>query len=320
MEDELARLRRALRDADRELDLARVFAESRDRALTGVTARERTRRRRRPLRGGAHRDRGGVVTIPLDVPEAGPASVRAPRRPFARRALVTSLALAAAVVAAVAFGLPGDESAVSPSATAGAPAASPVPTTPPQGAAQRIAAATSADGLCYVRTRARLGDDAPVTQVDRLAGSPATPTVDLARQPLLALREAGLAALRDLRAGRADVWGTVVSLGVEQTDGTQAERVRATTPGPPVRGGRVTRVEYLVDRVTWLPRTQEVRAVTDDGDELVLVSDLAWLGCEGHDVDTSGAGTGRSTVDEAPADGPAGVARDQDGHAGVARD
>ncbi len=269
MDDELARARHALRGVDADLDLARVYAESRARA-------------------GDPRVPAEVVEVRLSEPGArrAAAAVRRHRRVLVGAALAASVAVVGLVGGPSVVGQPpwrhdpaGAAATAGPTVT---PSLSPsVPSMQPADVLALAAKAMSVAGICVVQTDSTLAD-ASASRVDKTAPRAVDkPDLSLARGPLAALQEAAVDALLRLgeSPGSTDR-GVAEYLGTEVLDGTEVVRIRTAPPGPVLLGGEVTRVELLVDTTTWLPRAQEIWAEDDQGTQFVLSSAFSWRGCD----------------------------------------
>ncbi|WP_448061738.1 hypothetical protein [Cellulomonas hominis] len=269
MDDELARARRALRGVDPDLDLGRVYAESRARAADPRVPAE-------------------VVEVRLAEPGArrAAAAVRRHRRVLVGAALAASVAVVGLVGGPSVVGqLPWRHDTAGPATTAApttTPAPAPTPSMSPAAVLALAAKAMSVAGVCAVQTDSALADTS-ASRVDRTESRTVDkPDLVLAREPLAALQEAAVDAVLRLEEslGTAEV-AAAEYLGTEVLDGVEVARIRTAPPGPVLLGGEVTRVELLVDTTTWLPRAQEIWASSDDGTQFVLSSTFSWSTCDG---------------------------------------
>lgn len=293
MDDELARARRALRGVDPDIDLARVYAESRSRARR-ASAPVETVLGAAASRGPVHIE---VIEVRLSEPATQNADVAARHR---SRVLAWGALAASVVIVGLAVGMSGGQSPTSPrdlpsGATGTASPAQPSPSQEPGDVVARAAKAMSADGICVLQTTSTLGATS-ATRADPVR-NPSTdqPSPFLVLEPLDQLQAAavdavlGLGEAPDLAGSRTEEY-----LGAEQLDGVEVVRIRITpsdrtrtpsdrfriTPSGPEIPGVVTRIEYLVDAATWLPRVEETWVTSDEGEQLVLHSDFRWLGCD----------------------------------------
>ncbi|MGW2091330.1 hypothetical protein [Promicromonospora sukumoe] len=287
-DDELTRARRALREADAELDLARAYAESRARAATPAPAEGRT-----PGQGADPDETwadGGNVEVLLrgaSAPGRVPAGLR--RASSASRrgrtvAWATAAAAAAGVLALILTGTPGPGAL--PGSAPGAsspgtstPSASPSSTTwlTPGEVVTRAGKAMSG-GDCGAKVRSTLGGASTLRFVrtdDRLE----TPKPPLDQLPLEVLQ----AATADVALGLPGYDGTNQRLHddvvISERDGRTVARIGITPSDAQVRGGDVTRIELLVDTTTWLPVSGEIWAESDGGKQIQVQSELSWSGC-----------------------------------------
>ncbi|MGI5191719.1 hypothetical protein ACQEVI_26510 [Promicromonospora sp. CA-289599] len=305
MEDEeLTRARRALRGVDPELDLARVYAESRARAL-GVGNH---------LEGDAHLDEQEhaqdhwatderVVVLLHDL-DAEPRRGRS--RAYRGRALVWGVAAAAAaavVVTVVNLPAPGAQPGSSPG-TSLSPTTSPEPRpsptralTPSEVVDRTAPAVAGAD--CAVKVRSTLGRES-ATRFDRPATDTGTPEpVPLSTRPLEVLQLATVDAALDLPglAGRDHRLDDEFLL--EEEDGRALVRIRFDTPAEQVLGGELTRIDVVVDTATWLPYTAETWAKSDDGQGYQVHSEFSWTSCA---TPSSGPSPAATDGDPSPSD------------------
>lgn len=310
MEDEeLARARRALRGVDPELDLARVYAESRARAH-GVDEH---------LDGDEHRyaqqqepehwatdERVVVLLHDLDAkPRRGRSSAHR------GRALVWGVAAAAAaavVVTVVNLPAPGVQPGSSPGTSAGTslsptddpePRPSPTLALTPSEVVDRAAPAV-ADAGCKVKTHSTLGAES-ATRVDgSLATDTGTPKpIPLSTQPLDVLQVATVTAALDLSGLEGRDHRLNDEYLLEEKDGRTLVRIRFDPPGELVLGGELTRLDVVVDTATWLPYTAETWARSDDGKGYQVHSEFSWTSCAAPSSSPSPAAT---DDDLAPAD------------------
>lgn len=299
MEDEeLTRARRALRGVDPELDLARVYAESRARAH-GVHEH---------LDGDEHAqnhwatdDRVEILLHDLDAE---------PRRGRSRahrgRALVWGVAAAAAaVVVATVVNLPapGVQPGSSPGTslsptTAPEPRPSPTSALTPSEVVDRTAPMV-AGADCAVKTRSTLGTES-ATRFDGPATDTGTPKpIPLSTQPLEVLQLATVGAALDLPGLEGTDHRLDDEFLLEEENGRTMVRIRFTPPGKFVHGGEVTRIDVVVDTATWLPHTAETWARSDDGKGYQVHSEFSWTSCFSPSSSPSPAAT---DDDLAPAD------------------
>lgn len=284
MEDEeLTRARRALRGVDPELDLARVYAESRARAYG---AREHLDGDEHPQHDWATDERVVVLLHDLDAE---------PRRGRSRahrgRALVWGVAAAAAAAVAVTvvnLPAPGVQPGSSPGASAGTslsptddpePRTSPTVGLTPSEVVDRTAPAV-AGASCKVKTRSTLGAES-ATRVDgTLATDTATPKpVPLSTRPLDVLQLATIGAALDLSGLEGRDHRLDDEFLLEEKDGRTLVRIRFDPPGALVLGGELTRLDVVVDTTTWLPYTAETWARSDDGESYQVHSEFSWTSC-----------------------------------------
>lgn len=295
MDDELERARHALRGVDHDIDLTRVYAESRTRvrqaagtdavgtAALGATTEE-------------SRGHTEVIEVWLSEPAAEHTDSTAEHSHRARTwgALVASVAAVGLGAGLWDVGLPPWTPATSEMvpATDGPPTTDPSPALPTrsQDVLALAAHAISTDGIC-LQTRSTLGDawstrldptDLPGTDQqapDQQAPDQQVPT--LAERPLWVLQQVAVdAALRLAEGGGTPGIGIDEYLGVEQLDGDEIVRIRTTPAGLTVPGGEITRIDLLIDTATWLPRAQEARASSDQGEQFVLNSEFSWPDCD----------------------------------------
>ncbi|MFI2364455.1 hypothetical protein [Promicromonospora sp. NPDC019610] len=296
-DDELTRARRALRAADPELDLARAYAESRARA-EAPTRDDWADHRADDWAGdwaGA-----GTVEVLLRDPDTRPGRVPAAvRRASSRRrgpvlAWTAAAAAAAAVLALSLAGAPGPDalpgSAPGPSTpAAGAPhpgvSPSPSPTTwLTPGKVVTLAGKAMTGAGCGVKLRSTLGDDSIMRfyRVDEPDVAVPKPLLD--QQPLPVLQAATARVVLDVPGydgtnQRLDQDLAVENLAVEERAGRTVARIRITPSDSQVHGGDVTRVELLLDTVTWLPASAEIWAESEGGKQIQVRSELSWSGC-----------------------------------------
>lgn len=266
MDDELTRARRALRSTDGEFD-----------PDTGYTAA-----RSRSMPRAPHPSSGDTDTALVEV--ATVHTIPPVRR---RRVLVpVSLAACALFATLLVLATPGRDRSPGPPDVPAASAPAPSPSAP--GLAditQRLGPVLGSGDLCLVRTSPSLdaGDAAPGSpedhdpRVDRVRVSDrATPAVPLDRDPVSALTAVAVNALRDLGDGTPDLAQAPGSVSTRSAD---IVIVTAYASHQPL-GGQVSRVEYIVDTATWLPRQVTVTAVSDLGQHYRLVSEVEWLSCD----------------------------------------
>lgn len=292
MEDEeLTRARRALRGVDQELDLARVYAESRARARD---AHGRLDGDEHPQDHWAADERVVVLLHDLDAE---------PRRGRSRahrgRALVWGVAAAAAaavVVTVVNLPAPGVQPGSSPSTSLSAttgpdPRPSPTVALTPSEVIDRTAPAV-AGASCKVKTRSTLGTES-ATRLDGAAATDSeTPKpVPLSTRPLEALQLATVDAALDLSALEGRDHRLDDEFVLEEADGRTMVRIRFAPLGEPVLGGELTRIDLVVDTTTWLPYTAETWAKSDDGKGYQVHSEFSWSTCYSPSSSPSPAAT-----------------------------
>lgn len=285
MEDEeLTRARRALRGVDPELDLARVYAESRARAH-GVHEH---------LEGAEHLDdhehaqdhwaTDERVVVLLHDLDAEPRRGRSRAR--RGRALVWGVAAAAAaavVVTVVNLPAPGVQPGSAPSTSLSAttdpePRTSPTIALTPSEVVDRTAPAVAGVD-CAVKTRSTLGTES-ATRFDGPATDTGTPKpIPLNTQPLEVLQLATVGAALDLPGLEGTDHRLDDEFLLEEADGRTMVRIRFTPPGKFVLGGEVTRIDVVVDTATWLPYTAETWARSDDGKGYQVHSEFHWTSC-----------------------------------------
>ncbi|MBL0885189.1 hypothetical protein [Myceligenerans indicum] len=267
-QDALTRARLALRGVDPEIDLARVFAESRTRTPAADLREDSPPQApvEIVLRGGgqeARADRSGTRIWRVLGWSAGAA---------AATALVVGLAVDAACPPAPDV-VPG-----SPSATSRSGASSEAP---PAGLTtgevlSRAAKATSGTG-CTVQTRSTLDGESLLRSDEAGPSTVSAPKNALDEHPLAVLQKVSVRAVFDLpMLDAAD--SHLDGLLMDELDGRPVLRVRITPTAPSPAGGDVTRLDLLIDPDTWLPRRAEVSAGSAQADYLVR-SDFAWTGC-----------------------------------------
>lgn len=277
MEDEeLTRARRALRGVDPELDLARVYAESRARAH-GVDEHLYDQEHEH----WAPDERVEILLHDLDAE---------PRRGRSRarrgRALVWGVAAAAAaavVVTVVNLPAPGVQPGSSPSTsrpvtTVPEPVPSPTHALTPSEVVDRTAPAV-AGADCAVKTRSMFGTES-ATRFDSAVTDTGTPKpVPLSTQPLEVLQLATIGAALDLSGLEGRDHRLDDDFLLEEDGGRTMVRIRFTPPGEVVLGGELTRIDVVVDTATWLPHAAETWARSDDGKEYQVHSDFSWTSC-----------------------------------------
>ncbi|MFD6140414.1 hypothetical protein [Promicromonospora sp. NPDC060271] len=296
MEDEeLTRARRALRGVDAELDLARVYAESRARAH-GIP--ERLDGAEHPQDDWVPDERVVVLLHDLDT---------RPRRGRSRahrgRALVwgvTAAAAAAVVVTVVNLPAPGAQPGSSPGSSPGTslsptdhPEPRPSPTlalTPSEVVDRAAPAVAGAD--CAVKTRSTLGA-ASATRFDSAAATDtrAPKPIPLSTQPLEVLQLATVGAALDLSGLEGRYHRLDDEFLLEEADGRTMVRIRFTPPGKQVLGGELRRIDVVVDTTTWLPYTAETWAESHDGKDYRVHSQFSWTSCAGPSSSPSPAAT-----------------------------
>lgn len=293
MEDEeLGRARRALREVDPEIDLHRVYAESRARAHAADAD---------PAGTHAALPHGETVEILLHGPGSGTwhDGAAARRGRAFLWAAVASAAAAAAVALVVSVAnlppprtLPGGvPTASTPASTDPSSAPRPSPSfgsTPAEVVLQTAEAVARA--RCGVETRSTLGEESKARFDDPRTRNPATPTPTRVDQaPLQVLQLVTSEAVLGLSDG-AD-HGLQDDLTLEQVAGEITVRIRFSPPDGLVAGGDVTRIDLLVDPSTWLPHAGETWAESDGGKEYFLHSEFRWTSCgEAGSSTSDGAG------------------------------
>ena len=291
MEDEeLTRARRALQGVDPELDLARVYAESRARAHDGDEHLYEQQHEH-----WAADERVEILLHDLDTE---------PRRGQSRanrgRALVWGVAAAAAaavvVVTVVNLPAPGVQPGSSPSTSLSAttdPESRPSPTialTPSEVVDRTAPAVAGAD--CAVKTRSTLGTESAIRfDRDVATDTPRTPKpVPLSTRPLDVLQLATVGAALDLSGLEGTDHRLDDELLLEEADGRTMVRIRFTPPGELVLGGELTRIDVVVDTATWLPYAAETWAESDDGKGYQVHSEFSWTSCASRSSTPSPAG------------------------------
>lgn len=282
MEDEeLTRARRALRGVDPELDLARVYAESRARAHGG----DEHLYEHEHEHAQDHWAPDERVEILLHDLDAEPRRGRS--RAHRGRALVWGVAAAAAaavVVTVVNLPAPGVQPGSAPDASLSAttdpqPVPSPTVALTPSEVVDRTAPAV-AGADCALKTRSTLGTES-ATRFDRpvVTATDTPKPVPLSTRPLDVLQLATVGAALDLPGLEGRDHRLDDELLLEEADGRTLARIRFTPPGKLVLGGELTRIDVLVDTTTWLPYTAETWAKSDDGKEYQLHSEFSWTTC-----------------------------------------
>lgn len=299
-DDELTRARRALRGADPELDLGRVFAESRaratgpvaDRATAGDFATED------PSRFGPHESDhdawSDTVNVEVLLRDAGSPTGQVPTVPHrrstsrrsTRRGRVLALTAAAAAAAVLAVGLtnvlaPGALPGSAPGAPdTGVPgdAASPSPSswmTPGEVVARAGKAMSGAS--CGVKTRSTLGDDSAM-RFDPVDGEGvAAPKTTLDQQPLEVLQAAAAAVVLALPGYDGTNDGTDHGLALDGVDTQGLGTDELGTDGLGADGVDVERVGgQTVARIRIVPSDTAVRGGEMTRVEL-LVDTTTWL-------------------------------------------
>ncbi|GAA2228570.1 hypothetical protein GCM10010413_26120 [Promicromonospora sukumoe] len=288
-DDELTRARRALREADTELDLARAYAESRARA-DGRTRAEGRASGQDADPDESWADAGNVEVLLRDASEPG--RVQAGRRPTSsasRRghALAWTTAAAAVVAGVLALSLTGTPGpGALPGSAPGAgtpgtstPSASPSSTTwlTPGEVVTRAGKAMSG-GECGAKIRSTLGDASTLRFVPADARLE-TPKAPLDQLPLEVLQASTAAVVLGLAGYDGTNQRLHDDLGISERDGQTVARIGVTPSDAQVQGGDVTRVELLVDTTTWLPVSGEIWAESDGGKQIQVRSELSWSGC-----------------------------------------
>lgn len=273
-DDALTRARRALRGTDPELDLTRVYAESRDRARDAGAP------------GDGWADAEGVEILLRD----GSPDARRRRLPARRAAAIAWAAAAAAVLAVSLAGppalraLPGSapaSSAPAPTDPAAGPSPSPTVGLTPAQVVTTAARAMAGEG-CGVKTSSTFGDKPTVRFDDAEPSGAATPKpIRLDSQPLQALQAVAVRTTLGLSALEGADHRLDDDLTIEDLDGLAVIRIRIDPADTIVLGGDVTRIDLLVDPTTWLPRAAETRAESDQGDEYLVRSEFSWMTCDG---------------------------------------
>lgn len=306
MEDEeLTRARRALRGVDPELDLARVYAESRARAH-GVREHldgDEYLYEQKHEHAQEHWATDERVEILLHDLDAEPRRGRS--RAHRGRALVWGVAAAAAaavVVTVVNLPAPGAQPGSAPSTSLSAttdPQPRPSPTlalTPSEVVDRTAPAVAGAD--CAVKTRSTLGAES-ATRFDGATDTGTPKPVPLSTRPLEALQLATVGAALDLPGLEGADHRLDDEFLLEESDGRTMVRIRFTPPGKFVLGGEVTRIDVVVDTATWLPYTAETWARSDDGKGYQVHSEFSWSSCASPSSTPSPAAT---DGDPAPSD------------------
>jgi hypothetical protein len=300
-DEELTRARRALRGVDQELDLARVYAESRARAH-GVD--ERLYEQTREHEDWATDERVVVLLHDLDAE---------PRRGRSRarrgRALVWGVAAAAAAVVVTVVNLPapgvqpGSSPGTSPSpTTVSEPGPSPTIALTPSEVVDRTAPAV-AGADCAVKTRSTLGTES-ATRFDGPATDTGTPKpIPLSTRPLEVLQLATVGAALDLPGLEGTDHRLDDEYLLEEKAGRTLVRIRFTPPGKFVLGGEVTRIDMVVDTATWLPYTAETWARSHDGKGYQVHSEFSWMSCAGPSSSPSPAATDDDLTPAGPGSG-----------------
>jgi hypothetical protein len=285
-DEELIRARRALQGVDPELDLARVYAESRARAHGG----DEHRNEHGDEPGQEHEQWApdGRVEIVL----RGAGQEHGPTRLASRRARVLVWGAAAAAAAALVVGVvnvpePRTVPGGSPSTATSAPTtpdARPLPSatfgsTPSEvvlEAAEAVAATS-----CGVKTHSALGEES----TSRFDGTGATDTgtpkpLPLGPRPLQVLEAVAV----DTVLGLTDLGGADHrlhdDLTLERVDGRTMVRIGFAPPAGRLVDGKVTAVDVLVDTDTWLPHSAQVRAESDGGEDYLVLSRFSWAPCD----------------------------------------
>ncbi|MFD7024684.1 hypothetical protein [Promicromonospora sukumoe] len=288
-DDELTRARRALREADAELDLARAYAESRARAGTPARSEGRV-----PGQGAdpdeTWADAGNVEVLlrdasaPRRVPAGSRRASSASRRGHTLAWAGAAAAAVAGVLALSLTGTPGQDAL--PGSAPGAsspgtstPSASPSSTTwlTPGEVVTRAGKAMSGEG-CGAKIRSTLGEASTLRFVpadDRLE----TPKPPLDQLPLEVLQAATAAVVLGLPGYDGTNQRLHDDVRISERDGRTTARIGITPSDAQVRGGDVTRVELLVDTTTWLPVSGEIWAESDAGKQIQVHSELSWSGC-----------------------------------------
>lgn len=286
-DDELTRAGRALRGADPEIDLSRVYAESWSRAR-GTETHE----------GWAPDDRVEVVLHGTG--RDGRRVRRLVRRgPALAWGIVAAAAAAAVALVVGVSGLPAPGTVPGSVPSAGISATTDTGRTPgteptvgltPASVLDRAADAVAAAG-CGMKIRSTLGDKSTFGAYDSAtAGDGATdtetptstPTPDpLGERPLDVLQAEAIAAVLGLSGLVGADYRLHPDLTVEQDDGATLARLRFAPPGGLVVGGDVTRMDLLVDLTTWLPHSTRTWARAENGTNYELLSEFRWTTCDG---------------------------------------
>ncbi|WP_369372913.1 hypothetical protein AB1046_04900 [Promicromonospora sp. Populi] len=266
-ENELTRVRRALREVEPEIDLARLYAESRARAGDAAP-------------GLAPADRVGTERVEILLRDPGSAAWRP--RSGARRGQAFAWGAAAAAAAILAVSLAGPP--VLRALPGSAPSAS---TSDPSrlldltadDVVTRAVQAMGSDS-CRLKSRSTLGTES-TSGFDALPPTGAEPpkAVLLDDQPLQALHAVSISALFGLPQLEGTDYLLHEDLGMESVDGQTVVRIRITPSDTLVLDGAVTRFELLVDVATWLPLAGEIRAESDQGSQYVMHNEFTWAGC-----------------------------------------
>jgi hypothetical protein len=275
VDDELTRARRALRGADPEIDLTRVYAESRARARGAGDPH------------GGWADHEGVEILLHDA-GAGTRRGRSPARH--RPALVWGLAAAAAAVLAVSLAgppalraLPGSGPAPSssaPAASTAEPLPSPTIGLTPAEVATRAAQAMAGAG-CGAKTTSTLGDESTVRVDDVRTARDAIPKpAPLDERALQVLQAVAVDTMFGLSADEGTDRQLDEKLDVTELDGLVVVRIGITPADTTVQGGDVTQIDLFVDPATWLPLAAETRAESDQGGLYLVRSAFSWIGCD----------------------------------------
>jgi hypothetical protein len=294
-DEELSRARRALRGVDPELDLARVYAESRARAHD---VREHLDGDEHPYEPAQeHWATDERVEILLHDLDAEPRRGRS--RAHRGRALVWGVAAAAAaavVVTVVNLPAPGVQPGSSPGTgpsptTASEPGPTPTIALTPSEVVDRTAPAV-AGADCAVKTRSTLGTESAT----RFDGAPATDTeapkpIPLSTRPLEVLQLVTVGAALDLPGLEGRDHRLDDEFLLEEEDGRTLVRVRFDPPAEQVLGGELTRIDVVVDTATWLPYTAETWAKSDDGKGYQVHSEFSWTSCAAPSSSPSPAAT-----------------------------
>jgi hypothetical protein len=288
-DEELVRARRALHGVDPELDLARVYAESRARAHGGDEPGNE------PGNESGQEHEQWAPDGRVEIVLRGAGQEPGPTRLASRRARVLVWGAAAAAAAALVVGVvnipdPRTVPGGSPSTTTSAPAtpdSHPLPSatfgaTPSEvvlQAAEAIAATS-----CGVKTHSTLGEESTSRFDDTGATDTDAPKpVPLGQRPLPVLEAVAV----DTVLGLTDLGGADHrphdDLTLERVDGRTMVRIGLAAPAGRLLDGEVTGVAVLVDTDTWLPHSAQIHAESDGGEEYLVLSRFSWAPCDSPD-------------------------------------